>query len=438
MTVLNAREIAVLTLSTILEESGYNNIVLNQSLNKYNDISPMDRAMVTEIVNGTLRNLILIDHIISLHSKTPVKRPYIRNLLRISVYQLIFMDKVPDSAVCNEAVRIAKAKGLGGLSGYVNGVLRNAARNKGNWQLPDRGKNLAEYLSVFYSHPKWLIKYWLSFMNEDKVAALCESNNISPTAILSVNTEKITVEALEALLEDEGVKTWKPGHKNAIKVKGTGDISRLESFKNGYYHIMDINAMKAVDLINPVPEDLLIDLCAAPGGKSFYAANLMSNRGEILSLDIHEHKLNLIAEGVKRLGFSIIKESLNDAAVFNENYADKWDKVMLDVPCSGLGVLAKKPDARYKKSMKDIDSLVKIQRAMLLASYRYPKIGGRLLYSTCTISIKENEENIAWFLEKFPYKIEKELTMLPVSNEGTDIDIDIGDGFYAVSMIRCE
>ena len=432
MTALSAREIAVTALSEILEDGGYNNIVLNHNLKKYNDISPPERAMVTELVNGSLRNMILIDHIIAIYSKTPVKKIFIRNLLRISVYQLMFMDKIPDSAVCNEAVKLAKGRGFTGLSGYVNGILRNIARNKENLQLPDRNKDLAQHLSVKYSHPKWIIEYWLSFMEENNAEAVCKGNNISPAATISVNTIKTTLEAVEDLLNDEGVENWRLSHKNTLKIKGSGDISRLDSFKKGFYHIMDINAMAVVDLLNPMPGDYVLDLCSAPGGKSFYAAKLMNNEGKILSLDIYEHKLALIAEGAKRLGLNIIKEGLNDAAILNKAYIDKWDKVMLDAPCSGLGVLAKKPDARYKKSMADIDALVNIQRSMLSASSKYPKTGGRLLYSTCTISVKENEENTAWFLENFPYKIEKEITMLPGGKEGA------GDGFYAVSMIRCE
>jgi len=426
---ISARELAVSALIEILEEGGYNNIVLKRILGKYNGISPVERNMVTELVNGTLRNLLLIDYILAGRSKTPSKKVFIKNLLRISVYQLMFMDKVPDSAVCNEAVNLAKKKGLKGLSGYVNGILRSIARAKGNLGLPLKDKNLKDYLSVVYSHPKWLVEYWLSFMDASQVESICASNNAAPAVTISANTFKINEEDLKVKLEGEGVQASLTDHKNTLKVKGLGEPRNLESFKEGLYHIMDINAMKAVDLIAPQPGDYMLDLCAAPGGKSFYAAAFMKNQGKILSLDIHEHKLDLIKEGAKRQGFSIIEASINDASLFNNSYANGWDKVILDAPCSGLGVLAKKPDARYKKSINDIEALVKLQRSMLEVSCKYPKVGGQLLYCTCTISIKENEENTAWFLRNFPYEIKDEFRA-QTDSKGP------GDGFYAVSMIR--
>jgi len=424
----NAREIAVNTLLEILDSGGYNNIVLSKNLGKNSDMSSVERNMVTELVNGTLRNLILIDYIIAAHSKTPVKKPIIKALLRVSTYQIMFMDKIPDSAVCDEAVKLVKKRGLTGLSGYVNGVLRNIARSKGSLALPDRAKDLAEYLSVKYSHPKWLVKYWLSFMSESQVESVCLGGNAAPEITLCVNSLKISTEELAKLLESEGAGIQQIGGFNALKIKGAGDIRNLKSFKRGLYHIMDINAMKAVDLIAPQPGEHVLDLCASPGGKSFYAAQLMNNKGKVLSLDIHEHKMRLIKEGAERLGLDIVESGINDAELARETYMDKWDKVILDAPCSGLGVLSKKPDARYKKTFDDIKSLEKIQRAMLEASSKYPKVGGKLLYATCTISAAENEKNISWFLENFPYKQEGEFMALP--GQG------IGDGFYAVSMVR--
>lgn len=426
-----AREIATATLSEILDDGGYNNIILNKNLGKYNNISPMERGLVTELVNGTLRNLILIDHIITAHSKTPVKKPFIKSVLRIAVYQIMFMDKIPDSAVCNEAVKLVKQKGLVGLSGYVNGVLRNIARGKGNLNLPDKSKDLVEHLAVKYSHPAWIVEYWLSFMDADTVESVCAGGNIVPSVTLCINRLKINAEELEKLLEQEGVNVTPTDNENAFNIRGSGDIRNLESFKSGFYHIMDINAMKAIDLIKPQPGERILDLCSSPGGKSFYAAQLMENEGEVLSFDIHEHKISLIEEGAERLGLDIVRAGLNDTAVFDGKHAGKWDKVILDAPCSGLGVLSKKPDARYKKSMDDVEALAKIQRRMLESSHKYPKVGGKLLYCTCTISNKENQENIRWFLESFPYEAEDEFMALPGVDAG-------GDGFYAVTMVRKE
>jgi len=425
----NAREIAVTTLGQVLDDGGYNNIVLNKNLKKYNKISPTDRAMVTELVNGTLRNLILIDHIIASHSKTPAKKSFIKNVLRVSVYQIMFMDKVPVRAVCNEAVKLTKVKGLMGLSGYVNGVLRNVDRSKDSVELPNRARDLAEHLSVKYSHPKWIVEYFLSFMDEESVENVCEGGNAVPSVTICVNSVNTDTDKLRKLLEAEGVEVHSADSQNALKIKGSGNVKNLNSFKNGLYHTMDINAMKAIDLIKPSSKDKIIDLCASPGGKSFYAAQLMGNEGEMLSLDIHEHKVELIKKGAKRLGLNMVKAGQNDATEFNLEYENRWDKVIVDAPCSGLGVLSKKPDARYKKSMDDIKALASIQRKMLETAAKYPKIGGKLLYSTCTISVLENENNLKWFLEKFPYEVESELRTLP------SVQSD-GDGFYAVCMVR--
>ena len=424
-----AREIAVTTLSQILDDGGYNNIVLDKNLGKYNNIKQSERAMVTELVNGTLRNLILIDHIIASHSKSPVKKPLVRNVMRISVYQIMFMDKVPDSAVCNEAVKIVKARGLTGLSGYVNGVLRNIVRNKNDITLPDKSKDVAEYLSVKYSHPKWIVEYFLSFMNADLAESVCDGGNAVPSVTLCVNRLKTTVCELEKILKAEGVDVWHTDNENALKVKGAGDVRNLTSFNSGLYHIMDVNSMKAIELIKPEKGERILDLCSSPGGKSFYAAQLMRNEGEVLALDIHEHKPGLIKEGASRLGLAIVQTGLNDAGTVREEYAEKWDKVILDAPCSGLGVLSKKPDARYKKSIDDVKELAAIQRKMLAASAEYPKVGGMLLYSTCTVSVAENEENIKWFLDNFPYEARDEFIALPGA-------LSDGDGFYAVSMMR--
>lgn len=424
---VTAREIAVTTLSQILDDGGYNNIVLSKNLSKYDKINPPEKAMVTELVNGTLRNLILIDHIIASHSKTPVKKLLIKSVLRISVYQIIFMDKVPDRAVCDEAVKLVKARGLTGLSGYVNGVLRNIIRNKEDLKLPDKTEDLAHYLSIKYSHPKWIVEYWLSFMDAESVESICKGGNVVPSMTLSINRLKTASCELERILVSEGAEVQHTDNKNALNIKGAGDIRNLESFKRGLYHIMDINAMKALDLIKLEPGESVLDLCSSPGGKSFYAAQLMKNEGEVLSLDIHEHKIGLIEQGFRRLGLSIIKAKQNDATVFCGEHEGKWDKVILDAPCSGFGVLSKKPDARYKKSMDDVRELASIQRKMLEASAKYPKVGGKLLYATCTVSSIENEDNISWFLENFPYELESDFRAFP----GAD-----GDGFYAVSLMR--
>ena len=428
---INEREIAVFAMMDIIGEGGYNNIVLNRALNKLDDVPQASKGMVTELVNGTLRNLLLIDYVIGLHSKTPVKKmkPLIKSILRISVYQIMFMDRVPDSAACNEAVKLAKDKGFTGLSGFVNGVLRACSRGKESIVYPDKEKGLAEYLCVVYSHPKWLVEYWLSFMSGETVERILKADNETPEMNICVNMLKTTPQKLIDLLVEEGAKAEPAqGCTRGLVLKGVSNLRRSKNFNAGLFHVMDTSSMKAMELLNPCAGESVLDLCAAPGGKSFYAAILMGNKGKIAAMDIHEHKLELIENSAKRLGLDIIEAGTNDALRENTKFVESWDRVLLDAPCSGLGTLRKKPDARYKKSMEDVEALVSMQRGMLKAAAKYPRIGGRLMYSTCTISVKENEQNVAWFLENYPYEIEKELSVLP--GEGT------GDGFFAVCMIR--
>jgi len=430
---VNEREAAVFAMMDIIGEGGYNNIVLNRTLNKMEDVPQSSKAMITELVNGSLRNLLLIDYIIGIYSKTPVKKmkPLIKNILRISVYQIMFMDRVPDSAVCNEAVKLAKDKGFAGLSGFVNGVLRSCARGKEDIKYPDKAADSAEYLSVMYSHPKWLVEYWLSFMEEKTVERILKADNETPELNICVNTVKTTAQELKSILNEEGISA-EAVHEapNALALKGASNLRKLKSFRDGLFHVMDTSSMKAVELLGSKQNESLLDLCAAPGGKSFYAAAIMGGKGKIAAMDIHEHKLELIDEGAKRLGFDIIEAGANDALAENQAFANSWDKVLLDAPCSGLGTLRKKPDARYKKSMEDVETLAQIQRSMLKSAAKYPQIDGRLMYSTCTISVKENEENIEWFLSDYPYELEEQMIILPGKGAG--------DGFFAACMIRKE
>lgn len=406
---MNTRELAVYALIDILEQGAYNNLTLKKLFAENKELSYNEKAFITEIVNGTLRNLILTDYIINCFSntKTEKMKSLILNILRISVYQMKFMENIPISAICNEAVKFTKKKKFNGLAGFVNGVLRNIARNLNNIDLPDKFDQPIKYLCIKYSYPEWIIKSWLLEYSYEEIEEICKANNISPEICICVNTNKIDKQTLKNNLENEGMIV-KEGRvsSNSLYISKTGDISKGKSFEKGYFHVIDESSMLAVESILPNKGKVIIDVCSAPGGKSFYLSYLMQNEGKIFSRDIYQHKINLMNQAKDRLSIKIIETQMADATIFNEMDMHIADVVILDAPCSGLGLLRKKPDIKYRKILEDIDELVLIQRKILKNCAKYVKKGGILLYSTCTISKKENLDNVNWFCENFNFKLE--------------------------------
>lgn len=445
---MNEREIALYAITDILSEKGYNNIVLRNTFKKNKQLSVVQRGFVTELVNGTLRNLINIDYIISCFSRTPIDKmkPLVINCLRLSVYQIMYMDKVPDSAACNEAVLLIKKKGFNGLSGFVNGVLRNIVRNKNSVKYPDERSNPIDYLSIKYSYPKWIIEYWLKELDFEKVKAMCIENNLAPRIGICINTCRTNAAEIKELLAKDNIAVTEGFiSSDSLYISKTSDITQAEAYKMGLFHIMDESSMLAAKLLNPYEGDVVMDVCAAPGGKSFYCAYLMNNRGKILAGDIHEHKLKLLKEGAERLGLDIVKPVLADATVFNLDYADSADCLIADAPCSGLGLVRKKPDIKYNKTYGDIIELVSLQREILRTSAAYVKKGGTMIYSTCTVSSEENLGNVRWFLNNFDFEPVDLTPLLPdkVSSETAKdgyIQIlpgDFGtDGFFIAKFVR--
>ncbi len=367
----------------------------------------MQKAFITETVNGTLRNLIKIDYVIGRFSTVKINkiRPYVLNVLRISVYQLMFMDRVPPSAACNEAVKLVKKKGFVNLSGYVNGVLRTIVRNGDKIPYPDKEREPVKYISVMYSYPEEIIKYLSETYSAEEILAFCAENNKPPKVTAAVNSLRAVPKGLRDVLRKDNIviSSSKIG-EGLVTLSKTSDISESLAFKQGLFHIMDGSSYLCVKILDPKEGEKVLDVCAAPGGKSFLAAYLMKNRGEIVSRDIYKHKIKLIKDGAERLGTDIIKAELFDASVFNKNDVEKYDRVLADVPCSGLGLLKKKPDIKYNRTLKDIEELVKLQKKILTVCEKYVKPGGVLVYSTCTVSVKENEEIRDWFLKNFDYE----------------------------------
>ncbi|WP_317366467.1 16S rRNA (cytosine(967)-C(5))-methyltransferase RsmB [uncultured Tyzzerella sp.] len=405
---MNAREIAVYALIDILEQQSYNNLTLKKIFSENKDISTQDRAFITELVNGTLRNIIYIDYIINSFSNTKTKKmkPLILNILRISVYQIKFMEKIPTSAVCNEAVNFTKKKKFNGLSGFVNGVLRNIARNIDNIALPDEEKTPIEFLATKYSYEKWVIEKLIKQFGYEKAKEICKANALAPKVSICVNTNKITKNELKDMLIKEGMNVEEGNiSNNSLYITKTKNIANSNAFKKGYFHIMDQSSMLLVEILNPKEDDVIIDVCSAPGGKSFYCSYIMKNKGKIFSRDIHSHKIELIKDTIKRLDIKNIDLELKDGTIFYKENEEIADKIIVDVPCSGFGIVRKKPDIKYTKTEDDIKELVCIQREILKASYKYVKKGGTLLYSTCTLFEEENIQNVKWFCKNYGFEL---------------------------------
>lgn len=401
-----ARAVSLDMLDAILGKGAYNNIIISQELNKYTDLEQREKAFATELTNGVLRNLTFLDYIIAQYSKTPIQKmkPLILNVLRQAVYQIIIINTA-DYAVCSEAVELVRMRGLKGLTGFVNGVLRSVVRGKDHLNLPSEQEAPSEYLSVVYSHPKWLINKWLKSYDYDFVKELCKKNNTAPKVSLRTNTLKLTSDALQAKLAESGaVLTTSPLDSEAIILRSGAALKELPSFRQGQFHVQDVASQLAVRVLDPRPGSVVVDLCAAPGGKSFTAAYLMENEGCIYARDVYTHKISLIEDGAKRLGIDIIQTEKRRAQMMDESLIGQADYVLVDAPCSGFGLLRKKPDIKINRTKKDIVQLQEIQRDILDVAEKYVRPGGVLVYSTCTLIPEENQENVQWFLDNYSFR----------------------------------
>jgi len=414
------RELAIMALVAVIEDKAYSNIALNNILTMHK-LNSQQKSFITQLVKGTIRNLIYIDYILSSFSKAALNKiePLILANLRISIYQLKYMDKVPVYAICNEAVRLSKIQTKKPLAGFVNGILRAVARNIDNIELPTPDLNYIEHLSVKYSYQPWIIEHFISELDKDDTLKMLNIVNDPPKITIAINKTKTTKAKLIELLRHEGVnvqeiKEPKQLSEYALILSKTDDISCLKSFKDGLFNVMDIGAMLAViAAISNMPKkpksnffaqsDNIIDLCAAPGGKSFFVA--YNSNASILATDIYPKKVNIISSAIARLGLDNIKTSVADACITDKNLINTADLLILDMPCSGFGVVRKKPEIKLFKNKKDLEDLVNMQRRILSASYEYVKPKKYILYITCTINKSENLDNIQWFIQNYPFKL---------------------------------
>lgn len=428
---VNERELVLDMLLQITRDGEYSHIVIKNVLDKYQYLDKRERAFITRVVNGTLERRIEIDYIINLFSKVKVNKmkPLIRTILRSSVYQMKYMDSVPDSAICNEAVKLAGKRGFVNLKGFVNGVLRNISRNLDKINYPDE-KDKVSYLSVKYSLPEWLVKQWLNVYDEETVKTIGSAFLEEKPLTVRFNERKIKKEDLVGILKKEGVTVGEvPEIPCALYLSGYDHLSALPSFCEGLYQVQDLSSMQ-VALWSGVKEgDQVLDVCAAPGGKSIHIAELLNGTGHVEARDLTEYKVDLLRDNIERSGLTNIEAVCQDATVYDPDKKKSADIVIADLPCSGLGVLGKKPDLRYKMNEKTEADLVELQRKILSVVKDYVKPDGKLLYSTCTIHREENEGNVEWFLKEYPeFELVKDKQMIPGK--------DTGDGFYIAIIKR--
>lgn len=410
------REVALKIIYDINENGAYSNIALNKHLEESN-LKELDRGFVTELVYGTVKWKLSIDWAISQFSSIKLKKisPWILNVLRLGVYQLLYMDRIPESAACNESVTLARRYGHSASSGFVNAVLRNIARNKHSIKYPDKSREPVKYLSVRYSYPEWLVESWVERFGTEFTEGLLESGNKTPELTVRANTLKISSEELADRLVAEGVEVEKARYmEDSLILKNPSSLTRLTSFKEGRFQVQDESSTLVGKVLDPQPGNLVLDVCSAPGGKATHIAQLMKNTGKVVARDIHEHKIKIIEEAAKRLGITIIQAEMYDAAKIDHNYKGKADCVLVDAPCTGLGIIRKKPDIKWSRNLGDKKEITELQSKILAAASSYVKAGGTLVYSTCTIEPEENEEMVKVFLlENKDFEMENIERFLP-------------------------
>lgn len=427
----NARKVALELLNDNEKNQYVNKLV--QNLYKREDIDERDKHFISKIVYGVVEQKIYLDFLIRKFSSVRLKKiePSILNILRMSVYQILFMDKTPNPSAVDEAVKLAKKESFR-HSGFVNGVLRNFIRDGHKVQIPRADK--IEYLSIKYSHPEWMVKRFIELFGEAFAEDLMKANNTIPDVSIRVNTLMTNREDYMTKLQMDGI----PCRISDIVEDGIVieqgkklDLEHNEDFKKGLFIIQDESSMKIAYIVAPESGDLVLDLCAAPGGKTTHMAQLCPT-AHITSCDVSEQKLHLIEENVKRLNLENVSLILNDATQENESFLNHFDKVLVDAPCSGLGIIRRKPDIKYHKTYEDILALSEIQINILSQASKYVKTEGFLVYSTCTVDPIENDEVIKQFL-----RTHQEFEIVPIDdNNALQLypNVDETDGFYCCKM----
>lgn len=395
------REIALKILYKIDKEKAYSNIALNEEIKENRKkLEEKDIGLISEIVYGVTTWRLTIDEIIKKYSKIKIKKisPWILNILRMGIYQIIFLDKIPKSAAVNESVNLAKRYGHSSSSNFVNAILRKVEKSdyKEFFQIDDN----IEKISKTTSMPIWIIEELLKNNNIETVEQICKNSNLKPKITIRINNLKTNKKEIEQKLKGKNIEYKETEYEDFLIFEKIKNVENLDLFKEGLFTIQDISAGQTAKILNPQKGEYILDACAAPGGKTTYMAEIMENEGQILAWDIYEHRTKLIEENAKRLGIEIIKTEVKDASIYNEKLKEKFDKILLDVPCLGIGVIKRKPDIKWQRNIEDIKKITNIQVKILENCSRYLKKGGELVYSTCSILKQENENTIFNFLKE--------------------------------------
>lgn len=420
---MNTREIIVDMLMEVEKTDAYVNLALADTLGKYDYLSAKEKAFIKRVTEGTVERRIQIDYILNIISKVPTEKmkPLIRALLRSGAYQILFMETVPDAAVCNETVSIAKKRKFASLQGYVNGVLRNLSRRKNEIPYPDSHKEPVAYMSVVYSMPEWLVEHFIKSYDEavaEKILrAFLESTPV--TLRMEESLSKEAADTLFAKWEESGViVTRHPYLPYAVQIQRAEGLKRLHGYDEGLFTVQDVSSMLVAEAAGIKEGQTVIDLCASPGGKSLHAASKLRGTGRVLAFDLTNQKVLRMEENRRRMSMNNMTTAVNDAIIYKEELYRLADVVIADVPCSGLGVIGKKQDIKYHVSKQSLKEITLLQKEILKNAAAYVKEGGVLMYSTCTINPEENERMVEWFCGEFPFEPESLSEYLPEELKG--------------------
>lgn len=413
---MNSRKIALKILAEV-KEGAYSNLALDKYLTGVQD--KRDRALITEIVYGVLRLQNRLDFVIKQYSRLPVEKmdEEVLLALRIALYQILYLDRIPESAAVNETINAIKGMTNRGAIGFVNGLLRNIIRSKNKIKFPGP-EEMRSYLTNYLSHPEWLVNYWMKVYGVKNTIKLCKYNNRPADLVIRINTLKYNSEEVLDAYSGNNIQLKKTGIPDTYLVQNFNNVEELPLYEEGGFIVQGPAAALAGHILNPEPGMKILDMAAAPGVKTTHLAALMDNKGEITALDIYDHKLDLIRENCKRLGVDIVKTIKQDSSIYET--AERFDMILLDAPCSGLGLIRQKPEIRWTKSMKDIEILSDIQYDMLKNAVKLLKKSGILLYCTCTLTREENQKNIDNIINIFKDKLE----IMDIENDLLRLNID--------------
>jgi 16S rRNA (cytosine967-C5)-methyltransferase len=439
------REIVLDMLLEVIEDKKFSHTVLNQVLKKHQEMDKQQRAFISRLFTGTVERYLTLDYYINSFASLKVEKmkPLIRNLLRLSVYQILYMDQIPESAVCNEAVKLAKKRGFSKLSGFVNAILRNIIRNRETLALPDKDTNPALYLEAAYSFPSWLAKHLLAQYDYQQLEAMLASSLREKETSIRCNLLRSNPKELRQLLEAEGVRVKDSEYLDyAFRISSYDHLERLDSFRRGLFTVQDVSSMLVCEAAGLKNTDFVVDVCSAPGGKALHAAQIAA---KVSARDLTEYKAGLIRENMTRLGAGNVEVKVWDATVTDPSLIGKADVVLADLPCSGLGVIGKKADIKYRLTPAGLKELEELQMSILSVVKDYVKPGGILIYSTCTVNRDENQKIRNWFLEHFDFQAESLDPYLPESLKNKDTKegylqllqgIHGTDGFFLTRLRR--